>query len=233
MSTLFEIASSILQETKDLQIPASFVGNNEPVAKQILEAIKTSLYEVSRSYDWQELQKEYSFTTTTDVQEYDLPTDFDRFINLTFWNSSNQMQVFGPLDAQKWRQIVNSTISGGASYNYFRIRANKIVLYPAVSGGENFIYEYITKNFVKNADGELQSDFTDDSDEPTIDSYIIKLDAIWRFLKNNGKPYAEEQRTANLAIAERVSKNGARPVISHNSFLPNVKVAYPKNIYPI
>ena len=74
---------------------------------------------------------------------------------------------------------------------------------------------YISNKIIKDTTGVLKKDWTSDTDSIAIDPYILRLDATWRFLEMQGRAYAEKQRTANLAISERVKSNGSRTAIIH------------------
>jgi hypothetical protein len=229
--TLLTIAQSVLKETKNSSIPTTIIGNTQDVAMQILEVLKVSMVELARSYDWQELQKERTFSSVASTEGYNLPTDFDRFVNDTFWNTSEMWPVKGPMTPEEWRILKNSTISGGATTEYFRIRQGQTLLFPIpTSSTDSYIYEYITNNIINSSDGSGQTAWLADTDVPVIDEYIVRLDATWRWLEKNGRPYSEEQRTANNAIAERVRVNGARRKVRHNYSNFDVKIGFPQLI---
>ena len=228
--SLLTIAQSILKETKSSSIPTAIIGNTEDVAKQILEVMTVSVTEVARSYDWQELQKEKTFNTVASTEGYDLPTDFDRFINNTFWNTTTQHPVAMPMTPEEWRILKNQGITGGTGYGYSRIRAGQVLLFPTPSAVEAHIYEYVSNLVVLSAAGAGQSSWLVDTDVPAIDAHMIRLDATWRWLKNQGRPYAEEQKLANTSIAERARTNGARRTIRHYNYDANIKAGYPTTI---
>lgn len=228
--TLLSIAQSILRETKNSSIPVAIIGNTQDVANQILEVLTVSITELARSYDWQELQKEDTFSSVALTEGYNLPSDFDRFINGTFWNSTQLWPIKGPMTPEEWRILKNSVISGGASTEYFRIRQGQTLLFPIPGSIQNYIYEYITNQIVLSALGVGQTTWAADTDVPAIDNYVVRLDATWRWLSKNGRPYAEEQKAANNAIAERVKSNGARRKVSHNYSNFDVKIGYPQLI---
>ena len=70
-----------------------------------------------------------------------------------------------------------------------------------------------------------------DTDVPVIDEYILKLDATWNLLKSQGRPYAEDQRAANLALTERLGINAGRQTVRHKPIhSSSVKVGYPEII---
>lgn len=95
--TLLNICQDILKETKSSSIPSIIIGNNEDVAVQIFQAIKTSITDLARNYQWQELQKEYTFSSVVNQAGYNLPSDFDRLIDNTFWNASQNWAMIGGL----------------------------------------------------------------------------------------------------------------------------------------
>ena len=229
---LLTIAQSILKETKSSNIPTTIIGNTEDVAKQILEVMTVSIIELARSYDWQELQKEKTFNTVVSQIGYDLPTDFDRFINNTFWNTTTQHPVAMPVTPEEWRILKNQGITGGTGFGYSRIRAGQVLLFPTPVAVEAHIYEYISNLVVLSSSLVGQSTWLADTDVPAIDSHILRLDATWRWLKNQGRPYAEEQKIANNATVERVRADGARRTIKHYYYDTNIKVGYPATIIP-
>jgi hypothetical protein len=229
---LLNISQSILKETKSSNIPTTIIGNTEDVAKQILEVMTVSITELARSYDWQELQKEKTFNTVVSQIGYDLPTDFDRFINNTFWNTTTQHPVAMPVTPEEWRILKNQGITGGTGFSYSRIRANHVLLFPTPAAIETHVYEYISNLVVLSNSGTGQTEWLADTDVSAIDSHILRLDATWRWLKNQGRPYAEEQKIANNATTERVRTNGARRTIKHYYYDNNIKVGYPATITP-
>jgi len=229
--SLLTIAQSILKETKSGSVPTSIIGNTEDVAKQILEVMTLSITELARSFNWQELQKEKTFNTIIATKNYDLPTDFDRFVNNTFWNTTTQHAVM-PVTPEEWRVLNNQGITGGTGFSYSRIRAGHVVLFPTPAAVEAYIYEYISNLVVLSSSGTGQSGWLADTDVPAIDAHIVRLDATWRWLKNQGRPYGEEQKVANNAAAERARANGERRTIKHYYYDNKIKVGYPTQIVP-
>ena len=212
--SLLSICQDILNETKSSSIPAVIIGNNDDVAKQILQAVKNSIIELSRGYQWQELQKEYTFASVISQANYSLPSDFDRLVNDTFWNQDQHRALIGATTAEIWRILKDSATLGVGDEEFYRIRNNEIVIHQTPTVAENYIFEYITKNIVKSSANTPQTGFLADTDIPVIDEYIVKLDTTWRWLKNNGRAYAEEKITAEKAIAERIKVNGSRGKIN-------------------
>lgn len=214
--TLLTLAQDILKETKASSIPTTIIGNNQDSAKQVLQALKISIKDLARSYEWQELQKEHTFAGVVSQNNYSLPTDFDRFINRTFWNTSSNREMVGTTTARDWR-FLNNNVNSGSIEERYRIRNNEILIYPTPTATDNYIFEYISSYVVDSSGGSGQTDWLADDDTPNIDDYIIRLDATWRLLNMQGRPYAEKQRERDLALAERISANSSKETIYHNS----------------
>lgn len=219
--SLLTLCQEILNETKSTSIPNTIIGNNDDVAKQIFQAIKASIAYLARKYQWQELQKEYSFSSVIGQAGYDLPSDFDRLIDNTFWNVSQNWAMIGGLTPENWRVLKNSLLTQAETVEYYRIRGNQIIIHRTPSAIENYIYEYISKYIVKSSANVEQTGFLADTDNPVIDEYILRLDTTWRWLKNNGRSYAEEKILADEAIIERVKANGSRGTITSE---PTIKI---------
>lgn len=227
--TLLTIAQDILRETKNATIPTTIIGNLEGAAVQVLSALKKAIVDVARAYDWEQLQKEEVFNSAASTQGYDLPSDFDRFINNTFWNTTRLRTVIGPSTPQEWRILTNSTITGATANDYFRVRNSQILLFPTPTAIEGYVYEYISDLIVDSAGAVGQTGWEADTDIPNVDAYLVQLDGIWRLLKMQGKPYAEEKIDYDLALAERLAKNGAKKTIFHsvNRTIDKSRIGYP------
>lgn len=227
--TLLTVAQQILKETKNAVIPSTIMGNNEDSAKQVLEALTVSITSLARICNWQELQREHTFISSG-VEGYDLPADFDRFVNETFWNATRMCQVEGPMTPIEWRTLKNSTIGGGASFDFCRIRAGQVLIFPTPATGVNYIYEYISNLIVLSSADVGQTTWLADTDVAAIDEYILRLDATWRLLKMQGRAFATDELLANNAIAERVRVTGGRKPIRHTSKRMYRRVGYPSII---
>jgi hypothetical protein len=233
--TLLTIAQDILRETKSAVIPTTIIGNTtEASAVQVLAALKKAIVDVSRADEWQELQKEHTFNSVASTEGYALPSDFDRIVDNTFWNTTNSREVLGPETPQEWRVLKNSTISGATINDYFRIRDDETLLFPIPAAVEAYIYEYITDLIVDSSGGTGQTGWLADTDVPNVDSYLVQLNATWRLLKMQGKPYAEEQRDYELALAERMSRDGGNKTIRHfsNQGINRRRIGYPDIVTP-
>lgn len=77
---------------------ASYIGATTPAARQyvsLLKRVASDLLEFSDG--WWQLKRVYTFTTTLNVANYQLPGDFLRLLTGTQWSVTNQIPLAGPL----------------------------------------------------------------------------------------------------------------------------------------
>ena len=226
--TLLSLAQSIIKEDKDPAVPTTIIGNDASIAaQQALSALTNSITDLARDYDWQELIKTNTFVSVASQEAYTVPSDFDRISNNTLWNVDTMRAAYGPIDQPSWMNLKYSSVGGGATADYFRIRDSAVEIFPTPAAVVNYVYEYITNLIVDSSGGTGQTTWLADTDVPVIDSYILKLDATWRYKKNQGNPYAEEKAMADKAIEQKISASGGRKTIRHYSKYRGGRVGYP------
>lgn len=77
-----------------------------------------------------------------------------------------------------------------------------------------------TDPWVKTADGSYTFELLNDTDEPLIDSRLLKLGAQWRYLHSKGMTYDEDFRTYQVRIsAYAFSKNRERNIDMNNEVI--------------
>ena len=77
---------------------SSYIGASTPAARQyvsLLKRVASDLLEFSDG--WWQLKRIYTFTTTLNVANYQLPGDFLRLLTGTQWSVTNQIPLAGPL----------------------------------------------------------------------------------------------------------------------------------------
>lgn len=96
MSTVKELLQSFCKRINE-PTPSTFAGNTSPSEAQYLEMLRYIGDRLRNlPYDWSQLKKYYTFTTTTSVTDYQLPGDFYRMLPRTQWDSSNKFMMSGP-----------------------------------------------------------------------------------------------------------------------------------------
>lgn len=169
------VASEVLSLPADIDDPYTSV---DPAIVQLRNLLTACGRELVSVHEWQSLLRTHSFVTTTE-DEYDMPSDYDRFVNQTGWDRTNQLPLGGPLNAQEYAFLVNTGLAPSTIYVCFRVAKNKIQVLPDPPPvGLTIKFDYISRYWV--GDG---STFT--KDKPTAKTDYVYFDSIFmqKFLK--------------------------------------------------
>lgn len=228
--TLLTISQNIAKDAKT-EVPSSIIDNSQEIAKQIFQAVRLATTYLLNKWDWQVLQSENDFSSVISTVNYDLPSDYKRLTPDTFFNNTNNREVFISKTPQEWRLLNLNT--GSQAKEFFRIRANKTALYPTPTAVNSYTYEYISKNIILDTDGTTtKASWLADTDTGRIDEDLIEFEARWRFLRTRGKEYEEALREARELFDLTTSDDGGRGTIypnTHRSFNDNV---FPQGVTP-
>lgn len=131
-----------------------------------LKALATqSGRDLVRRHEWTFLIAEQTFTALAqEVQTNMLPSDFDRFIDESWFNRSKTRRILGPLTPQEWQR--RKTLQTSPVFESFRLRGADVLMIPTPEAGDTLAFEYISKNWVDtDADGAGEADeFAADAD---------------------------------------------------------------------
>lgn len=197
-----------------IAIPASAYGSTDDQIAQLVRLANKDGRELVKRFAWQALTKEMTFNSLAQEQQTGMvPTDFDHFVDETFFNRSRQQALVGPLTAQEW-QIQKSVVSSVLT-DAFRRRGNHILIVPVPPAGHVFSFEYVSKNWVDtDADGEGEADaFGNDNHASLIDDELHVLGLIWRFKRARGLSYGEDFNTYESAFARLKGTDGGKRVM--------------------
>lgn len=206
-----------------IDVPSTVIGNTTTEVRELLRFARKEGRELMRRHYWQVLRKEKTFTTVATEEQEALPSDFDRFVNRTFWNRTRKHPLYGPLSVETW-QYNKSWVSSPVT-DSFIIRGNKILINPVPTAGEIMVYEYISKNYCQTSGGSGLSQWADDTDTGILDEELMKLGVIVRFKISKGldatADVAEYDTQVGLATAYenahgRVDMSGIPPTVGPN-----------------
>lgn len=159
--------------------------------------------------DWQVLTRQHTFLTVADPEQIDaVPDDWDHFVDNSFFNRTTRLQMLGPCTPQMW-QAVQAQPQLNLVYLMFRQRDGAFLITPTPAAGNEIAYEYVSKNWVRAANGELKSTFTADTDETLLPEKLFRLGIRWRFLKSKGLDYSQDFDTYQREIQQQTARDGA------------------------
>ena len=192
---------------------SAVVSSTNEIAIQMLALAQQEGIELAKRHTWQRITKEKTFTSTAAaVQASSIPSDFDRFIDGSFFNRTAKRHVEGPLTPQQWQfaqSVVATTI-----VEAFRQRGNDILITPTPADtSTTYAYEYVSTQWCESSGGTDQSAWAADSDTGLLSEELMTLGLIWRFMRAKGYDYAESYRSYELALLQAMSRDGGKPTL--------------------
>lgn len=166
--------------------------------------------------------------------DYQLPADFRKPIDDTFWDRTRYWQMRGPMSPQQW-QLYKSSIIGKSTlerrYRFLRVNgATTLSIDPnPFDNGSRIVFEYISNAWCQSAGGTAQTSWQADTDTGILDEYLIQLDLQWRVLNRLGMAYQEEADEAERQIRIALAADGGAPTLSLAP-LPQFSLVGPWNV---
>lgn len=225
--TLLEIVNQAQRRLKE-EISGSAVSSIDGTVNELRELINEGAQSLALVYGWQSLQREHTWTATaTEEQAAGIPSDFSRFINGTFFNRSRNRRVKGPITVEAWQQQ-KSTVSQ-VVYDQFRLRGNSMIMMPVPTAGDIYAFEYITTQWCEDSGGFGKTSFTADDDVSRLDDELHVLDAVWRFLVNQGNDATAAFGKFETRRLELFGSDGGSPVLDasgrNHGYYPRIGAA--------
>lgn len=220
-----------------IPVPNVAVAATDPQTRQLVGLLNKEGRALSRRYTWQALCHECTFTTVAAESQGTLAAivgsnpAIRTIRNETFWNRSTRQPVLGPVSAGTWQGYKASV--NASPYVEYRIRGNEILLNPVPSAGETCAFEYVTKDWCTNADGdEFYDTLQADTDELLLDSELALLGLKWRWKHAKGLEYGEDLTEYERQVNDAISADGTKPRLnlSGNSIDANMPRAIPRLI---
>lgn len=214
MATLGEIARAALQEIGGFEVPATFGGNLNLTAVRCVALLNREGKTLEMENRWTELISTYTFTTVNGTANYDLPSDFRAFANMSQWDRTNSRPLVGPAAPFVWQWLKGDVTAGNTIDRWFRIQAGDLYIHPTPTvDGDTIAFDYYSKSWVTDANGSDATSCSNDNDTPKLDGDLLTLGLKWRFLQAQGMPFEAEYREYESMKSECLSDNGGKPRI--------------------
>lgn len=205
--TLLEIIQEVCRLTS-LPVPTVVVTSTDVQVQQLWAIANEEGKSLQRSYDWQLLTLQYTFSTSNSPdQPTAIPADLDRWLANTMFDRTTRREVLGPITPQQW-QAIQAQPQLNRVFLAWRERTGVFYMTPTASLNDTVAYEYVTKNWVLSANLTPQASFLADTDSPVLSSDQIILGIRWRFLKSKGIDYAQDFETYERQKAILQAKDG-------------------------
>lgn len=189
-------------------------GSTDPNILQLCSLLTRSGRALVRAHPWQYLQVlTAGFSTVSSQPDYALPTPFNRIVDGSMWNRTQQQPVFGPLNAQQWQEA--KARSSDVAQQYFRIAGDFFYIHPTPSAIESIAYEYISGWWVDTDGTSSPNADAPDNKDATIffDADLVVADLKLRFLRAKGFDSTAAQQDFDTHFSRVTGQDGAAPVI--------------------
>jgi hypothetical protein len=172
---------------------------------------------LARQRSWTQLQREYTFQTVAATADYNLPTDFKRFLNQSEWNRDTSLPVGTVAGAREWQALKGSLT--GAVFQVQRLSGGQLHLYPTPSAAEDIYFEYQSRYWVSATASStvLAKEF------PTVNSDVLWFDFLMlvdglklAFRAAKGLDVTLELQQFNEMVSAAQGNDGLAPVLSLN-----------------
>lgn len=214
MTTLLAMAVSIAEET-GFTPPPRVIGSSEETYKRLKRALDKGGELTARKHRWTALQKEYTFQTEAGKESYSLASlNVRHVIGGTVWNRTDYWSARGSLSPREW-QIRKSALGNRVGLrDRYRInigpKSKTIKIDPVPGGVEDLVLEYVSDNWVTD---HTKNKFTDDTDEPDIDPFLVELAGLWCFQRAEGLVYADSYAEWKDEVGTAWSRDAIPPEI--------------------
>lgn len=191
--------------------PNQLFGSVADQEEQLLALAQREGKELSRMANkdggWQKLRKNYTFNTVPSQAQYSLPSDFEYFVDRTFWNNNYKWELVGPITAQE-RQVLTYGVVASGPRPKFYIQDNKMVLNPVPTESQLIAYQYYSNAWCQSVGGVPQQYWMQDTDTLLLDEECFIQGIKWRFLRLKGFDYGEEKQQYELDVQRVISRDG-------------------------
>lgn len=209
--SLLTIGTNALREIGGFEVPSSFFGNGNLTARQCLSLVLREGNTLERAHRFTDLITSYTFSTASGTANYDLPSDFRAFANMSQWDRTNSRPMMGPTPGFIWQFLKSGIASGSTIERWFRVQGGDFYIHPTPTSTDTIAFDYYSKNWItKQSDSSNVRDFYSDNDTCRIDEDLITLGLKWRFLQAKGMPFEAEYREYEALKEEVLADDGGK-----------------------
>lgn len=189
-------------------VPTTAYTSTAAQTAQLVALAQEEGIALMKRHPWPVLTKEKTFTgTAAAAQTNAIPSDFDRFVDETFFNRTKKRPVFGPISAQDW-QFTQAVVATTFTES-FRVRGSSILITPTPTT-DTYAYEYISKNFCQSSGATEQALWAADTDTGILSEELMTQGVIWRFKHASGLDYGEDFQKYELHVANEFARQGGK-----------------------
>jgi len=218
--TSLEVIQQVLGQL-GLPVPTVVAASVGDVTAQQMQRLLTwcgrQLIKPTSGWRWTALLRTWTLVTIPAQTQYDMPSDWDSFEDLTGWNMSARLPLLGPaLDAQ-WNALLARGLGPSTISIVYRTRGSKFELYAAPSQPQTLIIDYSSRGWVRDANAsptEYRDFIEKDDDVILYDNELIEAKLKLAFLTAKGFDTTAAQGEYNGLEEAAICADQDAPVLS-------------------
>lgn len=220
--SLLEVAQAAAPRM-GIPTPDRLFGGSDSTGELIASILQDVSERIAKAHDWQILKVEE--THLGPGEKFSLPEDYLRMPkDSRLWTSRFDTPLTHIVLSDEWLRLkVTQRLPLGA----WTILGGNIEYNPPLASGETVRFYYL-KDQVFSDGTTTKSVPTADTDLFVLDDQVLELHLIWEWRHRKGLDYAEDMRTAEIALAQAISRDkGARVIGQARRLRSHLPFAWP------
>ena len=197
---------------------SSPVTDNEETFIQMTGLLNSAGQELCELNDWPVLVRKFTITTELDdTGKYDLPEDFNYFLDQTAWDRDNRLPLGGPLSPQDWTYLEGRDLVSETIYASYRQTEGQIWIFPQPPPvGRTFTFEYVSRNWIREASSNEpnRDDIGDGSNVCMLPGLMTIKFLKMKFLQAKGFDFSGAALEFDTLFQGQIGKTTGAPVLS-------------------
>jgi hypothetical protein len=204
--TLAEIANRAADELSVAR-PSAYVGGATPDGRLLLACANSAGRDLMRAHEWGALQSLGTVTTVASTSSYALATDYDRMIQDTGWDRTNDWMMVGPDGPQVGSYLDESGVAQTGPRKRFRLQGANIIIWPTPTAVETLVYKYVSKKWAVDSGSTPQIEFTADTNTTYFDPELMKEEIKWRYRFSKGMAWEDNKAYAMVLREQKIAND--------------------------
>lgn len=228
--TVLEVAQDAARKI-GLDAPDVLFASTDRTDVEIASLLNELAERIVRAHDWRLLKTQETYSGDGTTTEFVLPSDYLRMPkDAKVWSTRWQHPLLSITPEEMLAlDVLDYDIVTGA----WTLLGSNMVFAPALATGEDAKWYYIANTAIAPSSGSNKARFTEDDDMFRLGDRLLELHLIWEWRQRKGLPYAEDMKTAELALAQAINEDkGARILTQAGRGTYRANVAYPREITP-
>lgn len=179
-------------------------------------------------HDWTLLKSIQTYTGDGATEDFDLPSDFQRFAKSPeLFLSTNGAPLEHVESQDQWLSMdISNTTS---PFNRWIVYGGQVHIQPALDTGITVKHWYMSNLIVAPNSGSNKTSFTADTDSFRLDDRLLRLGVIWKWRETKGLAYAEALEAFEDAFSEVAGADGGPAMlkVGRGVLPPGTSLAYP------